>query len=267
MKRKLKYRVIFCVLRQKIKGMKADNNRYFLLIILLLMTAFQQTEAQVRISTYIEAGENNVSDGLYLKNSFLGDYSFGKTRIEAGSQFDLLSAGPNVFTGVAAGIAREFSLKRFIYEVQGFYMYSSFSDLVHESNLGALINVERNHFDYKLGLEFRTYRITDAAADSFNLRSNRKLHENWNIVYLVSYRLKPADNNWNTGIAISNIDHFLVNQETNPMLNIHGSYAVSSPLELYAEIWYKGAGSLNISANYFGFFIRTGLIWKIHSEE
>jgi len=247
--------------------MKTGNSRYLLLIILLIIPAFLYTTGQVRLSTYIEAGENNVSDGLYLKNSFLGDYSFGKTRVEAGIQFDLLGAGPNVFTGVATGIAREFSLRKFIYEVQGFYMYSTFSDLLHESNLGALINIERDHFTYKLGTEFRTYRITEAAADSFDIRSDRRLHENWNIVYLVSYSLKPAGNNWNTGIAISNIDHFLINQVTNPMLYVHGSYAVSSPLELYAEVWYKGAGSLNISANYFGFFIRTGLIWKIHSEE
>src|SRR6056297_2191594 len=203
MKRKLRCRVILCVLRQKIKYMKADNHRYFLLIILLLMPAFLETEAQIRLSTYIEAGENNVSDGLYLKGSFLGAYCLGKTRIEAGSQFDLKSSGPNVFTGVAAGIAREFSLKRFIYEVEGFYMYSTFSDLVHESNLGGMINIERDHFTYKLGTEFRTYRITDAAADSFDIRSDRRLHENWNIVYLVSYRLKPADNYWNTGIAIT----------------------------------------------------------------
>ena len=252
-------------LRQKNKCMKADYSRYFLLIILLLMPAFLNTKAQVRLSSYIEAGENNVSDGLYIKSSFLGDYTFGKTRIEAGSQFDLLGAGPGVFTGVAAAIAREFSLRRFIYEVEGFYMYSTFSELVHESNLGILINVERDHFTYKLGADFRTYRITDAAADSFDIRSDRRLHENWNIVYIVSYSLKTAGNSWNTGIAITNIDHFLVNQESNPMLYIYGSYAVSSPLELYTEVWYKGAGSLNISANYFGFFIRTGLIWKIHT--
>ena len=62
---------------------------------------------------------------------------------------------------------------------------------------------------------------------------------------------------------MTNIDNFLINQDTNPMLFLQGKYQVTAPLTLYIEPWYQSAGSLNLSANYFGFFIRTGLIWKL----
>jgi hypothetical protein len=32
-------------------------------------------------------------------------------------------------------------------------------------------------------------------------------------------------------------------------------------MKLYLENWYKPAGALNMSAHYFSYFLRTGLIW------
>ena len=132
-----------------------------------------------------------------------------------------------------------------------------------ESNWGILANIERKHFTWKLGTEFRTYHVTKEAIENFDIESNKNLHENWNMMYLLGYNLYPADNLWNIGIAITNIDHFIINQETNPMFFLQGKYKVSLPLTIYFESWYKSAGTLNISANYFGFLFRTGLIWEL----
>ena len=227
----------------------------------MLLLSFKM-QAQLTLSAYIDAGDNNVSEGLYIKSSALGEYQINKFRIEGGAQFDLKNAGSNFLSGGRLIVAREFSIKKFQFETQGLFMYDPFSPLVHESNWGVLINIPREHFNYKLGTEFKTYHITNKAENDYNITSNKKLNENRNLIYLVKYVLKPPDHKWNAGASITNTDHFLINQETNPMVNIEGRYAISSPLTLYVESWYKSAGSLNISANYFGFFFRTGIIWN-----
>lgn len=246
--------------------MKINKNGFFIGMLLAIFTSVEM-HAQGLLSTYIDAGENNISEGLYIKTALFGQYHFVKTRIEGGIQLDVKSANSNFLTGISLKASQEFVIKEFPFEVQGLFMYTPFSDVIHESNWGMLINIERSHFNFQLGTNFRTYRITQKAAENYDINSSRSLHENWNLMYLVGYDLKPEDHTWNIGVSITNIDHFLINQETNPMLKFRGKYAISTPLTIYAESWYKSAGSLNISANYFGFFFRTGLIWKLDSKK
>ena len=233
-----------------------------IIVLLLMLLLSAKMQAQLKLSAYFDAGDNNVSEGLYIKSSALGSYQINKFRVEGGAQFDLKDAGSNFLTGGSIIVAREFSINKFLFETQGLFMYDPFSPLVHESNWGVLANIPRKHFNYKLGTEFKTYHITNKAENDYDITSNKKLNEKWNLIYLIKYSLKPSEHKWNAGASITNIDHFLINQETNPMVNIEGRYDISSPLTLYVESWYKSAGSLNISANYFSFFFRTGIIWK-----
>lgn len=241
--------------------MKILNPKY-LLIILFVMLATGHSEAQLHLNTYMDGGMNNASEGFYLKSSVLGGFQFGGTRVEAGSRQNLVSTGSVFFSGLSATVSEELTIRLFDFELQGLFMYIPFSELVHESDFGILVNIERDHFRYKLGTSFRTYRITQEAVEDYDIVSDRSLHENMNMLYLLGYNVKPAESDWNIGITLSNIDHFLISQETNPMLFLRAVYKLSLPLTVYAESWYKGAGSLNISANHFGFFFRTGIIWQ-----
>jgi hypothetical protein len=242
--------------------MRILNTKYLIITLLGLIVSVN-IEAQFLISTYIDAGENNVSNGLYIKTSVSVAYQFGNTIAEGGSQFDLKRANDNFLTGSKLNVLRKFSIKGFPFEIQGLFLYNTSSDLINESNWGMLVNIGRRHFTYKLGTEFRTYHITQEAVEKYDIESNRNLHENWNLMYLVGYNLNPIEDIWNIGISITNIDHFIINQETNPMVFLQWRYNVSLPLTLYAESWYKSAGTFNISANYFGFFFRAGFIWEL----
>ena len=237
---------------------------YAFTFILSVVTAWEaKAQSNVHLSTYIDVGENNVSEGFYLKTAILGTYQWGKYFLNAGSQFNLIYSGSKVFTGSKIIGGREFSIKNFDFEIHGLFMYNSISENIFETNWGVLATIDRKHFHYQLGTNFRTYQATKNARKEFDPDSDYKIHENWNLMYLIGYNLKPDDHNWNVGITITNIDHFLISQETNPMIRLHGSYQISDPILLYAESWYKSAGAFNISVNYFGFFFRTGLIWKI----
>jgi len=75
--------------------------------------------------------------------------------------------------------------------------------------------------------------------------------------------LKDRDANWNVGIGITNRDYFVINQASNPMFYLDGKYIIQSRLTLFAEMWLLNAGVMNISANNYGSFLRTGILWNI----
>jgi len=235
----------------------------FLFTIFIFQFFVRFAQAQVQIIPNTEIGETNVSDGEYIRLSLLGSYQIGRNRIEAGSSFNLMSASSNFSAGYAIKLSRELQIKDFPVELQGLFLYLPFSDLIHETDWGLLSSIKPGHFNLQLGTSFRRYRITQLARANYEILSNETLNENWNIIYLFGYQLKPADHIWNAGITITNMDNFLINQETNPMLSLHGEYGISEALTVYTELWYKNSGVLNISANQFGYLFRTGIIWEL----
>jgi hypothetical protein len=219
-------------------------------------------KAQFDMSAYLDGGENNVSEGFYMNTAVIGGYQYEKFSVVAGAGFDLISPASNVFTNVMFMPSRTCMINNFQFETQGLFMYNRFSEIVHEINWGALINIKKQHFTWKLGTEFRTYHITQDACDNYDIESNRNLHENWNMMYMIDFLLKPREHVWNISLALTNLDYFLINQEANPMFRIRGKFDITPSFVMFSEAWYKSAGAFNISVNYFGFFIRTGITWE-----
>jgi hypothetical protein len=150
-------------------------------------------------------------------------------------------------------------------ELQGFFLFNPFSDILRETNWGILLKSRLKHFDLALGTDFRTYAYSKKAINDYGIEKNAaKIHEPFNLIYSFSYYLKPTEDKWNIGLSVTNIDYFIINQETNPTLSLRGLYKLKSPLSLFAQAWYEPAGVLNLNINYFGFFIRTGIIWDIN---
>ena len=220
--------------------------------------------AQPQVSAYTDIGKTSVSDGLLMKIAGLAHYQFGENKVETGFQFDLKSNNKKVFSGFNIKASRNIWIKNFPIEVKGFYVWTPYSDILHETNWGLLLHVKRNHFIMKIGTNFRTFAFTQEAIKYYDLEEGTKIHENWNLMYSFGYYLKPFENNWNIGLSITNIDHFIINQETNPIFNLRALYELSSPINLFVESWYKSAGAFNLSVNHFGFFFRTGIIWDIN---
>jgi hypothetical protein len=186
------------------------NPKNFIITLLILMFTFN-IAAQVSLSSSIDAGENNVSEGFFVKSSLWGSWQFDKIGIEGGSRFDLKSVGDNIFTAASLIVAREFMIREFQFEAQCLLIYNLFSEPIHESNWGILANIERKHFIFKLGMEFRNYHITKKGVKEYDIESNKSLHESWNLIYLLQYNLKPSDHKWNIGTSVTNIDQFLIN--------------------------------------------------------
>ena len=232
------------------------------MFILLISLYRMDLSAQPGLTTYADAGKNTITD-LYIRSALFGHYRFGNNLLEAGVQANLLNGNNIVLSGFRVNGSREFKIKNICLEVRAFWLWSASSEILKEINYGCAALMKQKHLEVLIGTNFRTYSFRKKAMEDFPIdKVASSIHEYFNLMYSISYNLKPEDFKWNAGLTVTNADHFLINQETNPYLNLHGCYKVSSPVCLFAEAWYKNTGSLNMSTNYFGFVIRGGVKWN-----
>jgi hypothetical protein len=233
------------------------------LFILMGTTGMISITAQPGLTAFADAGKSNISDDMFLKSSFLGNYRWGKNHLEAGFQTNLMNRKNIVFSGFNINGSRDFKIKNTVLELNGFWLWTAYSQYIKEINYGFSLSMIQKHFEVMIGTNFRDHGIRKKVIDGIPIEDGAaKVHENFNLMYSLSYNVRTDESKWNTGVTVTNIDYFLIDQETNPCLNIHGSFRVSSPVRLFTEVWYKNAGMLNMSPNYFGFVIRGGVKWN-----
>jgi hypothetical protein len=243
--------------------MNSTTGLRVILVCLLLVDCFELC-AQSQLSFYADVGRNNVSKGLYLNTAILDNYRLGKNSIETGFQVGLKNSAGIIFTGFTINYSRSFRIKSTPVELQGFYLLTPFSDVLRETNFGLLLKNRSDHFDLELGTNFRSYVFKKKAILDYGIdRKASTLHENFNLMYSFSYYIMHSDNNWNAGVTVTNIDYFIINQETNPVFKIQGLFKLKPQVSMFAQAWYQTSGLLNLNINYFGYFIRTGIIWNI----
>ncbi|MDD3716282.1 MAG: hypothetical protein PHT46_04155 [Candidatus Marinimicrobia bacterium] len=239
------------------------KNSTMIFVLLLALFLPRMMPAQWQFSAQADAGEHNASEGFYLRTGAVAEYRYAGTRLGAALQFDLLGNVPKVWSGLNLHLNQELKIRDFPFALGAFFLYKPYSELQYENNWGLLAQTDYRHFHFMLGNGFRAFRLTRQAIQSFPEDAGTVIRENWNLIYRIGYNLKSEECTWNAGLAVTNMDRFLMNQETNPMLLLHGNLELVSDLDLFAEFWYKQAGVFNISANYFGFFFRMGAIWEL----
>ena len=229
----------------------------------LFLVASADLAAQPGLIIYADAGKNNASGNLFIKSAALANYEFGKNMIEAGFQTGLKNNGHPLFSGFNVNASREQSFKNFLFHLQGFYIRTSNTEILRETNWGALLDMRHKRFEMAIGTNFRTYSFTSGAVNEYRIKRDAvKFHENFNMMYSIGYSIKPTDDVWNAGLAITNFDTFIIEQGVNPALRLHGLYKPDPQVCLFAEAWYFSAGFLNMSMNHFGFLFKTGISWN-----
>jgi hypothetical protein len=221
--------------------------------------------AQPGISIYSDVGSNNVSNGIFIKSAALGFYKYGKNNFETGIQTNLKNNNKNGFSGYTIGASRNMAIKDISFRLKGFFTLTIPSETLSETNYGALMGMRHKRFEMSIGANFRTYNLRQTAVNRYEIdNTHTQIHESPNLMYSFGYNIKPTDETWNLGLSVTNIDHFNINQETNPVVNLNGTYKISPPVTLYIQACYKSAGVTNLVLNYFGYFFRTGIIWNIN---
>ncbi|WBX70447.1 hypothetical protein [Tenacibaculum retecalamus] len=242
-----------------------ENKLKHSLTTLMIIIIISSMNAQLELESFIDIGENNVSEGVYIKNAYRGNYQYKKYNIETGIQFDLKSRNPNTLTGFDIIGSRKFFIKNFSFDVKGFFMLNRFSDLLYETNYGIRLETKKlKHILFEIGTNFKTYTINSKARKKYNIdKSNSKLHEDYIVMYLLTVFLKNHDSDWNVGFSVTNFDYYAIDQLVHPRINLQMKYKIKPNLTLYLDSWYRRSGIFNISANHFGYFFRGGIKWKI----
>jgi len=236
------------------------------LFIIGLMAFNNGLHAQFHSSVYSDAGKNNTSNGFLIKTAVWGTYSFSNNAVGIGSQIDVMSKRKNSHPGIFLNYSRRIYISDHPLHITGFLLYNKFAVSLYETNRGIFFTSQHPHFYYKLGTNIRTYGLSKNGINKYNIEKPEKIHEYFNIMYTITYYIKPSDFKWNIGISAGNTDYFVINQETNPVFNLQARYQLKKSMLLYVESWYKTAGAYNLSINPFGYFIRTGLAYSIHNK-
>jgi hypothetical protein len=234
------------------------------LFILILSLCFNNLAGQSELKIQNDLENDNVSDGIVIRSGVLGNYTVGKNVLESGFQFDRINKNDFNFSAFTINACRNLQIKELHLDLHAFYTLTRYSRILHEYNYGIYLSARHKHFDMLFGTNFRTYSLSRMAVSFYEIEpGNSKIHENFNLMYSFGFLLKAADKKWNAEVSVSNRDIFLINQEFNPFFKIQGYYKINNSLSINAEACYKPAGFLNTHAGYFGYFIRTGIIWKI----
>ncbi len=245
--------------KEEVKTLKIS----ILIFILCIILVKSNLNAQIRLMAYSDLGHSNVSEGLFLQSSAGVSYKLQQFELETSFRNDIISNNKSFFSGLNLGLTHFFDYKQRMYTIRTFFISTVLSGFVNERNYGVLLSSDKEQFNFKIGTGFKSIGLTRAAIETTQTDSEKRIYEIFNPLYHFSYLLNKNNTNWNVGVAVTNIDHFVINQATNPIASAFGHYKINDKVRLTAEIWYKTAGAFNLHVNYYGLFFRPGIIWEL----
>ena len=233
----------------------------YVLLLLLAIPGYGQIEQSV----FLDAGSSTVSDGAFLRPALTTSYRIDIFFVSTGFQWTFSSAERKIFSGAFISAGSDFKIREIPLSADLFFLRNPFSNVMKETCFGATLKHERRYLDIHFGYHMRRYRLKVSAFDSGAPMpgSTLSLWEYRNFMYRGTLRLKERDAPWNLSASVTNYDYFIIQQETNPLFNIAGCFSVSDALEIRSSLWYQGAGMMNVHANHYGFYFRTGIVWQV----
>ena len=250
----------------------ANIDKYSMKKIALLFTAFTFTfiaHAQWGASAFMDVGSNQVSNGVYANWLLMPEYKIKPFTFSIGTELDASKTNSKALSGYRASGEYTFAFsEENPLSVQLSYMGKRFGTALRETNTALQLNYQRQHIRFSFGNAARVYTYTRKGMELYNLNPDyKRLTELGNWLYRFGYYIKPFDADWNLGLNITSFDYFIYSQETNPIFYLEGNYKIKDNWKLRADFWYKSAGALNLSVNYFGIVARVGVIWELSKKE
>ncbi|HBS88900.1 MAG: hypothetical protein A2W91_00835 [Bacteroidetes bacterium GWF2_38_335] len=232
-----------------------------ILITILLLLSAENARSQSHIRTFFDAGSNNVSDGLFLKSTVAGQYQYRRIFIFAASRFNLVSKTESAFSGAELHVSKKFPTRYCNYNIDGFLFHNKHIKKMFENKAGLLAGIDLVHWTINFGISKGVSGFTQKAADEYGITSGRTMTEKLNFIYQFKY--KVFKNEEKLTISLTNRDVFLVEKEPNPLISVGGYYKLTEYIKCTGELFYKTNGTLNLAANYFGFYFRAGVKWEL----
>jgi len=236
-----------------------------LLICCLCLLSGTIARGQMLLESTLTTGQNQTKPEGFLNMALCPSYEINNWTFGAGAELAILNPQNTMLDAWKINAERKIIIREHEYKIYGGFYCRPFSEYMRELNLVLTIKTEYGHFRGMIGNNSRIWRLSGKAleqwpeADSAGTTMNKEWR---NFLYGFSYHLKKTDHPWNIGIGFSNTNGFFFNQETMPMLFGRYENKISESLQLYAECWFQQAGAANLQAQYYGFFMKGGLVWK-----
>jgi len=221
---------------------------------------------QLQLESTLTSGQNQTKPNGFLNMAICPSYALNNWTFGAGVELAILTPQNTILDAWKINAEKKMIIKEHEFKLYGGFYYRPFSEYLRELNLVVEFSTENNHLRAMIGNNTRIWRLSGKAienwpeADSAGTSSRKEWR---NLLYCFSVYLKKTDHPWNIGVGFSNTNGFIFNQETTPMLFSRYENKLSESLQLYAECWIQQAGFANLQAQYFGFFMKGGLIWEI----
>lgn len=238
----------------------------FLIVFFILLPAINNlVVSQIVLNSYAEIGSNAMSQGIYGNYSAQISAQKGSFSASTGALFSLSNATDQVFSAYSFQIGNDFKFRNLPVNIGAFFLWKPISNEMRETNFGLLADYRIQHWGIKLGANTRFYSFTQAAIKQYNFADSihTSFWEPINLMYKISY-FHDFNPKFNLEASITNYDRYFIQQETNPMILLNLNYKVNNGLQFYSELGYMQAGLLNLHVNYFGVYLRGGVIWKIN---
>ncbi len=247
--------------------------KYLVILLILVSSLLLPVFSQVIQSNYIDVGSSTISSNAYFCLASISGYRLNNYEFQLGLQGTFTESDRRDLSGWFLNVTGDYNIKGFPFSATAFLLRNPYSSLTSETNLGLIAKHNRKHIEIQLGYNARIYSLKSNEVDLSDLPADPdlKIYEYRNFMYKGTLFLKPmssslasaGEQKWNVGASFTNFDHFLIQKETNPIVSGLFQYDLQTNLRLYSELWYQGAGMLNLSANYYGFYIRAGFTWQI----
>lgn len=146
------------------------TRKHLLISLLVVLTSFPRIKAQLTVNSFLELGETNISEGIYLTNGYRSLYQYQRFLIEAGIVTNLSDVDSVGISGVDLALSADVKLKSKPIRVRIFYLMNFVSEYLHESNTGFTLEMrEWKHLGLRVGNNIKTYTYNRLATNEFGI--------------------------------------------------------------------------------------------------
>lgn len=239
------------------------KNRLILIFIFIIVNYFCAF-SQFKAGTFVGGGTNPLENPLFLSS---GVYAYAKYHgfsADYAIDINLTNRDVRAFNAIKTSLNYENCIKSSNYKIGFVYLFRPSTQLITEQNFALQIDYRLKKWEFRLGNNFRAYKFRKGSDEYLSSSENAVLWESLNLMYMVRYYISAKNHPIGGYVSITNFDWFIIEQETNPFLNIGAYFKFEDAgLNLFMDYNYQTAGFNNIRVNYFGMFFRTGVIWEI----
>ncbi|PLX06296.1 MAG: hypothetical protein C0596_17645 [Marinilabiliales bacterium] len=239
----------------------------FSISIMIISGILSSVYAQIDLLVFSTVGTNPVDNPVYVNVGNFSQIYYKKVYLNYGFDFNLTQREIRPFNAFQTECAYQFNIKDNALLIGGRYLYKPSTELVKERNLHFYASYNMPHWKIHLGTNFKSFKLNNSYAENLEDQSTAILKERPGITYRLQFYLfnrYENERNYNINFMITNIDWFIIEQETNPFVGAGFYYDFKNTnITIYNHLFYQTAGFNNIRVNYFGLYNRIGLKWNI----